>query len=40
MKITVIPIVIGLLGMIPKRQEKRLEELKIRGRIDIIQTTS
>ena len=37
-KITVIPIIVGALGIVPKDLEKRLEELKIRGRIDTIQT--
>ena len=31
MKVTVIPIVVGALGMVPKGLEKRLEELGIRG---------
>ena len=40
MKVTVIPIVVGTLGMVPKGLEKRLEEVEIRGRIEIIQTTA
>ena len=36
MKVTVIPIVIGALGTIPKR----LDDLEIRGRAEIIQTTA
>ena len=35
---TVIPIVVGTLGMVPKGQENRLGELEIRGRIETIQT--
>ena len=38
MKVLVIPIVIGALGMIPKGLVKELEELEIRGRADTIQT--
>ena len=33
MKVTVMPIVVGVLGMAPKGLERRLEELEIRGRI-------
>ena len=33
---TVIPIVVGVLGTIPKGLEKRLEQLEIRGRIETI----
>ena len=40
MKETVIPIVTGLLGTIPKSLVKELEELEIRGRAEIIQTTA
>ena len=32
MKFTVIPIVIGELGTVPKGQEKSLKELEIRGK--------
>ena len=38
MKVTVIPIVIGALGTIPKVSERRLKEFEIEGRIEIIQT--
>ena len=37
-KMTVIPIVNGALGTVPKDLEKRLEEFEIRGRIETIQT--
>ena len=40
MKVTVIPIVIGVLGTVPKGLESRLEELEIRGRMETIQTTA
>ena len=40
MRVTVIPIVVGVLETVPKRFENRLEELKIRERINIIQTTA
>ena len=39
MKVIVIPIVIGALGMVPKGSEKRLKVIEIRGRIETIQTT-
>ena len=35
---TVIPIVIGALGTIPKRLIKGFEDLEIRGQIETIQT--
>ena len=40
MKVTVIIIVIGDLGMVPKDLERCLEELDIRGRIETIQNTT
>ena len=40
MKVTVIPVIVGALGTIPKGIEKRLGLLQIRGRIKTIQTTS
>ena len=40
MKVTVIPFVIVILGKVPKGFEKRLYEIKIKGRIETIQTTS
>ena len=40
MKMTVIPIVVGTLGMASKGLKERLEELKIRERIETIQTTT
>ena len=40
MKMTVIPIVIGTLGTIPKSFVKGLEDLKIRGQEETIQTTA
>ena len=39
MKVTVIRILVGALGMVPKGLEGRLEELEIR-RIETIQTTA
>ena len=36
MKVTAIPIVVGVFEAVPKRLEKKLEELKIRGRIDTV----
>ena len=38
-KITLIPIIIGALGTVPKGLEERLEELEIRGRIETVQIT-
>ena len=38
-KVTVIPIVVGALGTVPKSLKMKLRELEIRGRIDTIQTT-
>ena len=40
MSVMVIPIVIGTLGTILKGLERGLEQLEIKGRIKIIQTTS
>ena len=40
MRVIVIPIVIGAFGAVPKYLERGLEELKIGGRIEIIQTTA
>ena len=40
MKVTVIQIIGGILRTIPKGLERRLKELKIRGRIETIQTTA
>ena len=33
MKVTVIPVIVGALGTIPKKLEKRLDELEIRGKL-------
>ena len=38
MKVTVIPIVVGALGTVPKGLEKKVEKLKIKGRIETIQS--
>ena len=38
MKVTVIPIIVGALGTVPKNLEKRLDEEEIRERIETIQT--
>ena len=40
MRLKVVPIVVGALGMVPKGLEKRLEELEISGRIKAIQSTA
>ena len=39
-KVTLMPIIISALGTVRKGLEKRLEELEIRGRIELIQTTA
>ena len=36
MKVTVISVVVGVLGTVPKGWERQIEELEIRRRIDII----
>ena len=38
MKVTFIPIVIGALGTVTEGLIKRLEDVKIRGRVETIQT--
>ena len=40
MKVTVIPNIIGTLGMVPKGLKRGLEELETGGRIETIQTTA
>ena len=40
MRVSLIPIVIGAVGTIPKGLVRRLEDLEIRGRVDTIQTTA
>ena len=40
MKVTVIPIVIGALGTVAKGLVQGLEDLEIRGRVEIIQATA
>ena len=40
MGMTVIPIIIDVLRKVTKRLDRRLKELKIWGRIEIIQTTA
>ena len=40
MKVMVIPIVINALGTVTKELVKGLEELEIRTRVDIVQTTA
>ncbi len=40
MKVTVIPIVIGAFGTVTKRFLKGLEDLKVGGRVETIQTTA
>ncbi len=39
MKVTLIPIVIGVLGTVTKGLVQGLEDLEIRGRVETIQTT-
>ena len=39
-RVTVIPVVDGTLGTVPKNLEKRLEESEIKGRIEAIQITA
>ena len=39
MKVTVIPIVIGVYGMIPQSLIRGLEELEVRGQAESFQTT-
>ena len=40
MKVTIITIVIGALGTVTKRLIKGLGDLKIKGRVETIQTTT
>ena len=40
MKVIVLPIVVGALGMIPKGLVKGVDDLEIRGRVKTIQTTT
>ena len=40
MKVTIIPVVIGALGTVIKGLVQGLEDLEIRGRVEIIQTTA
>ena len=40
MKVTVVPIVIGVLGTVTKRLIKGLEDFEIRGRVETIQTAA
>ena len=40
MKVTIIPIMTGAFGTVTKGLLKGLEDLKIRGRVETIQTTS
>ena len=39
LKVTVIPIVIGALGTIPKRLVTEVENLEMRGQVETIKTT-
>ncbi len=39
MRLSIIPFIVRALRMVPKDLEKRLEEMEIRRRIRIIQTT-
>ena len=38
MKVTIIPIVIGALGIVPKGLVQGLKDMEIRGRVECIQT--
>ena len=40
MKATVIPIVIGVFGIVTKQLVQRLEDFEIRERVDTLQTTA
>ena len=40
MKVTIVPIVIGALGIVTKGLLKSLEDLEIGGRVETIQTTA
>ena len=40
MQVTVIPVVVGTLGTVPKGLKRGLKQLEIRGRIETIQTTA
>ena len=40
MKMTIIPIVIGAIGIVTKGSLKGLEDLKVGGRVETIQTTA
>ena len=40
MKVTVIPVVIGVLGTVTKGLQQGLEDLEKRGRVETIQTTA
>ena len=40
MKVTIVPIVIGVLGTITKGLSKGLEDLEVDGRVETIQTTA
>ena len=40
MKVTMMPIVIGALGSVTEKLVQKLEDLKIRGRMDTIKTTA
>ena len=40
MKVTIIPIVIGAFGTVNKGLLKGLEDLKVSGRVETIQTTA
>ena len=40
MKVTIIPIVIGAFGKVTKELLKGLDDLEVKGRVEIIQTTT
>ena len=40
MKVTIVPILIGAFGKVNKGLSKGLEELKVGGRVETIQTTT
>ena len=40
MKVTVIPVVLGALGILPKRLVNESEDLEIREQVETIQTTT
>ena len=40
MKLTMVPVIVGVPGTVPKGLEKRMEEQEIRGKVEIVQITA